>query len=518
MGCGYMAERNTNFALLCDLLEVSPKHLSDAISADITLVSRWRTGNRKLMPGRDWATHIAEYLLVLDDQIDHPICNKLLQAYFPGRSISSNQVRTELLAQFLSMPGQARPEYQQRRFELLSALFPGRVRMPGHTGSGESGKPIFGVAGLQSTVMEFIAIAAKAEKPCTLKFACPIGLDMLIGDENFALRFLDKLNVLFERGFRLEVCLSGEYKPTIINQFTRRWMWAHMRGYIKSYFYDHKANGHIMTERMMAVIPDRAAFVVFDIDRPAPGAYTSLLEENQAVNDVEKRVDELVENAKQQIQYHFFENPASYLRGVEINLNRPCYSLAQMPHFGIAKVEDYPALFGMDEEQIERLKLNYAPLLITPDEFPSNVTVRYIFCQDEIDEKLMKSRHGVAELSEMLDKQIYMTTRMLARQLRNLQQLMQRCHNFEIAFLPRYMIESLQLQLTVWGNSAAIGSVLLVESSACKEPRVCAILNGQFEQIWKGLPLMLRSRSEANKKLAMWMEKARRYGVWTEKE
>ena len=56
-----MRNMRTNFALLMELTHITPKDISQGLGADLSLISRWRNGSRRLTERTPWRRRLTEY-------------------------------------------------------------------------------------------------------------------------------------------------------------------------------------------------------------------------------------------------------------------------------------------------------------------------------------------------------------------------------------------------------------------------------------------------------------------------
>ena len=55
-----MRNMRTNFALLMELTHITPKDINQGLGADPSLISRWRTGSRRLTGRTPWRRRLTE--------------------------------------------------------------------------------------------------------------------------------------------------------------------------------------------------------------------------------------------------------------------------------------------------------------------------------------------------------------------------------------------------------------------------------------------------------------------------
>lgn len=114
--------RLTNFALLMQELDILPKTLAERLHADTSLISRWRTGSRRIMPGRHWAREIAECFLSEDERRGHPFIPRLLKAWSPDSHLCTRGDFVRALEAFLVAPGQSDPQYRLNTVKIIETL------------------------------------------------------------------------------------------------------------------------------------------------------------------------------------------------------------------------------------------------------------------------------------------------------------------------------------------------------------------------------------------------------------
>lgn len=192
-----MKEGTTNFAYLMDLLSIKTSTLCESIGADKTLVSRWRSGARKLMAGHHWANDIAAHFVRIDKNRKQPVLFDVLSVYYPGEPMDTPEKLEALLVHWLTNAGQREAEYRHRREGVFSALMQKiqRLTMPEPVEEPEPAPPVplpklenavaFGIEGVQGSAIQFLEIVKNQAEPQELLFACPEGLDMLTRDRRF---------------------------------------------------------------------------------------------------------------------------------------------------------------------------------------------------------------------------------------------------------------------------------------------------------------------------------------------
>lgn len=502
----------SNFAVLMDLLGVSPQQLAVEIGTDTTLVSRWRTGGRKLVAGRHWVKKIAVYFIQLDAaerKANGKTILKLLTAFYPADAVDDAAEQQQLLERWLCAPNQFTDIYQKRRTQILSEAFSAPK-----AGAQEAARPIraddggvqllaTGQKAVREAILEMIDKSLDLPAPCQIWFVCPEGLNLLTEDETFGTLMMNRLMRMFKFGHRLNVVLRTDFKMSEVSYFSGRWLLAHLLGYVQSFYYDDFRK--IKDHPMMAVFENKIAMRVqadkridvkgeFTYGGTAPAA---LLKELEPYFDLSTR----------RFHYDLFTNPKAFLRDIS-RITNDSYQFAAVPLFSLRGEAQLNELNLADEERA-LIKAEFALMLRTPESLPGDVY--HIYCIDEIEKALDAPRRMVPELQQMLGHRVFMPTQQLVDNLQELHRLNQN-PNFHLCFLTAQQLERLGMQLCVWGNEAAVGWLPHGSSTACRDFITVGALHGFCATIWNRIPGLARSKSAANKKLNAWLKRVKKFG------
>lgn len=519
-----MAAGATNFAYLMDLLGISTAALCEATGADKSLVSRWRSGKRKLMEGHHWADDIAAHWVQAEKQLRHPVLSEVLRVYYPSLPIETDDEKRRALALWLSSAGQRTEAYQQERHGMLGFLMgknpkpsrkPKPVVIPEPPELPDLNKATFGIGGFRSSAITFFDLVLALPEPQEMLFVCPDGLDMITREERFAGVVMDKLMELFAKGHTFSVVIRTDYKISDIAEFSGRWLVAHLLGYIKSYYYDDFKSGH--TEKMLIAVKGHMAGRVTDGEADgAHGMFSTMHFDAPTIDQVYRQCSAIQAQAKQRFHYSLFERPMGFLRGLAIPRDEPSYLFAMMPHFGVAPRKRIASLFALSDEDNRLVARDFAPLFTDPTLFDERAPVRHMFCEEAIEIALLKKWHTCPELGAILSRRVCMRGQGLVDQLLLIKKFMATHRNYEVCFVPQSVFDKFMMQIGTWGSSCAIGWVAGGKSTACRDFQSVAALHGFCEMVWGKIPAPLRSRTAANHKLNMWMKKAAKYGYTVE--
>ncbi|RDB62066.1 hypothetical protein C1878_09705 [Gordonibacter sp. 28C] len=520
-----MSEPKTNFAMLLRLLGARPRDVCEAVGADKSLVSRWTNGKQKLMPGHGWVDKVADYLLMLDGRLKEPVLSEVLAAYYPEDVLDTPTLRKEALLGWLTTVGHLPVQHQPGENGLVGLMM---AKAAQFAASKESLDPapaqkkpnqplpmrnavVYGKAGVQGSALQFIDLIMQQTEPQDILYACPEGLDMYTRDEKFGAVLMDRMMEMFAAGHTLSVVLRTDYKMTDVSAFSGRWLVAHLLGYVKSYYFDefHKS----YDDKMMAVVEGRMAMKVADSKQgDDSGIYTAIYFDGPTVAEVWGECSDYRKRSKQRFRYHLFEQPDGYLRGVVPLPDRAHYRFARLPHFGLAGMDRAQEDFGLSAEERERLLEDFGPLFVPVAFFEAQAPVRHLYCENDIEDALLKSRHVCPELSTICGRRVIMATQALVDQLVLMKRALEEHKNLEVCFLPDNQFKRLTLQIVCWGDVVAIGWIDRGKSTACKDYTNTNALTGFCESVWDRIPGMLKGRSLAIRKINTWLKKAKKYG------
>ena len=364
------------------------------------------------------------------------------------------------------------------------------------------------MSGVQGAAIMCGELVLASAEPKEVLYVCPEGLDMFTRDLKFGDRLMDMLMKLFAAGHTMSVVLRTDYKMTDVSLFSGRWLVAHLLGYIKSYYFDDFKTTY--GDKMLSTAQGVFVYHVFDDDGKI---LTTVKFDKESMDAAFNQCNGYMKKSKQRFHYSLFERPDGFLRGIHPQSDRPCYQFARLPYFGIASEAEFQDVFQLSDGEIERLRTETSPLLWDVARFDSDVSVRYVFCENDIDETLLKARNISQELSAITGRRVVMTTKKLASQLVRLKTLLVERKNFELCFLPGDVFDKLTMQIMVYADRAAIGWVAGGKSTACCDYTNVNALFGFCDAVWDRIPAPARTRRVAKKKLDMWLEKAKRYGV-----
>ncbi len=509
-----MIQKGTNFAVLMDVLEASPQDVSMALEADMSLVSRWRTGGRRIMPGRPWVKRMGQVFWQMDAQRPEPVIPHLLHVLRPGEKLEGDQSQLAALMQWLAEPGQMDPDYRRRTMSSLRALVESRpgLRNASLASMLEVQAPADrALRGAQSIerVLEAMQQQLRTTGRSEVILHCPHGLEAFTSGQ-MTQRIQQRLTRLFNRGLRLTAVLRTDFRISDVAEISGMWFAAHLRGHVQSAYYDDFRKREL--EAVEISIDGEAGAELFMTSQSNQWRGMLLFAPQEAAR-VADRCLQRKAAAVQLLHYRYFRQPGGYFSGVMEYADKPGYLFMQLPQFGILSVGEYAGLYRMEPQESTRLSQEFAQLVRPVPATPGQAPIRHVFSAGAIDSVLSERRSLVYAMTEMCGRRIFLTAQNLITQLKRMRDLMTGNPQYEVCFLEDAYYSKIELQVCSWGDSAVIAWLNGRDSMACKHYVVTAPLHGYCDTVWSRIPLDMRSRVAANKRIDQWLRQARLYGL-----
>lgn len=493
-----MRNLTTNLALLMEWARVTPKELNHALGIDPSLISRWRTGSRRLSAGSRWCGRLTEYFLqARRDEVT------ALMARVSPLGLAQGQPAGELLERWL---GENTGPWEDRgELLFLSRDQNGptgrKSRRPPDTG------PLSGGGAARKLLLEFLDETLAQPDPGEIVFLCSEGLELFTRDEGYVQALRKKLGVLFQRGNRVRAVLRTNYRPSDAALAWGPWLRAHLTGHVQSYYYDDfrpLEHGDILfglRGRLMVRVR---------IKNGVPQAV--IHRRPEAIAEAEAYFDGRARCARPRFAYRFFSCPADLLCGMSSHGDGPVYLLERLPDLG-GSLETLSRYLRLRPEEAALFQRQFRPLARTLPDGDRCAQTRHIFCEDNIDAALDGTRHLCRPFSEICGRRLYLSARGLAEQLNEIRRALERKPGYQVCFMPREWFDRLGMELVVWGNGAAVAWIGGQQSAACRDYPNTAALLGFCAAMWDRIPPTRRSRQAAMKRLERWLERVRRFGL-----
>lgn len=487
----------TNFALLMELTRARPEEVYRATGAHPSLISRWCTGGRS--PNRRWRQIQAEYFLGR-----HKESTEALLAEVAPLGLAQGMPPVRLLEDWIAKTDGS----WERREELL---FLSRCRLERRKGKGRLRQllgmgTLSGCEAVRELIVEFLDYALAQPGAGEIFFACPDGLELFTRDESYNLPLQKKLFKVLEHGKRLQVVLRTNYRPSDVAAACGPWLWAHLMGYIQSYYYDDFR----LLEHEKILIGLRGRLMI-QVRAASNGPRAVIHSDPQMIAHIENLFDCCMKQSQQRFHYDFFTHPRGFLYGASYCNQKNMYMIEDLPDLGTGW-ETISRLVELKPHEKTLLERQFWPLFLSPWDFGAAAGVYHILCTESIDEALDGVRHLCRPLSAICKRRVYLTAQMLVTQLTETRKALELRPGYHVCFIPREDFCRLGMEIGVWGNEIAIAWTPTGQSTACRDYPNVAALHGFCATLWEKIPRTYLTRQSAKRRLDRWLERAGKLG------
>ena len=436
-------KNSTHLDLAMTLLGVSARRLSERCGVTNSIISRWQKGSRPLTRRSDAVIPLAEALLSLDTD------GRLDDLIAPYRT--SGEDRNEALIYFLTTDG-------------LSALS-ARATPPPIISSGSyvtQQQVLLGEKGFRKTVLLMLDYVMSLPPGRQIVTCVHNGFDLFLHNIPFTLQFLAKMQGVIKRNSTFLLISRRGYGMENDAHFARFWLVAHLKGIIRSRYYD----GDPPEEYFVASI---RGYWSGEAGRD-PTAEDSLISvmysDPRSMRKAEAHCDAFMQRSKPASQYGFLQRPTGDAeneqnwkpgplpRWEEPGATEPdgCFSaICRVPSFGVMTKSEFETVLVKDEPPV------IPAYLFRAEEGFAQGIYKIILCRDDIREGLLKERSANEPLSMLLGRRAFLSRATLAAMLSRLVCAMEQNELFEVALLPRSAFAKLELEIVCWERSASVG-------------------------------------------------------------
>lgn len=176
------------FGHLMNFLNISTADLANAIHVDASLVSKWKSGSRKISEKSVYFEDIIQYLLDNDAPYDYVNLRSELVALFPDYSLDEPEDLTLLLRQALCGKKASLAVRDQQIFNAR--------------GNAISTFSFIDLCGKREALEKLLSFAEEMTVPSQLTFLDSTDFDWLADDPDFTGRFIRRISQLLNKGFQ----------------------------------------------------------------------------------------------------------------------------------------------------------------------------------------------------------------------------------------------------------------------------------------------------------------------------
>ncbi len=475
-----------------EALSLSAAELSRCCYVDASLINKWRKGSRKITERSKVLQDVASAMLRLDSE------GKLKDCYAPY--MQNNESAADAMSSWLC--GKEIP------------AMPGRIAPVMTPTSGEytvQYAVYLGKKGFRKATLSMLDYLLLLPPGQTVTVLCQGQWELFIRNIPFVLQFISKLKKASERGTRLRMINRKGYSLSDSSKFAGYWMTAHLRGYIRSLYYEGE-------------MPPDLRFV-----GSIPGYWSGRAEEDGSVEDAlyigvytdprETRKDEAIcekyaAMSAPSSQYSFFESPLGNAENSRLwqegslplwdneNAALPDGSfnaICRVPGFGIATPQEFSA--GAEDVvlPVPRYLFNKSNLFLEGEYY-------IILCREDVRDGLLLERRRHEVFSDVLYDEIFVPSGILSGQLRRLLKAMDSNENFNVALMPRSAFKKLNIELICYKNSVSVCWLQdMSESVFCGSEGVSGSLHNYVEVVWDNLHKGWMRKAAVRRTLRKWL-------------
>ena len=480
-----------SFAL--DAISVSAAELSRECGVDASTINKWRSGSRGIRERSGSVREVAAALLRLDTD------GLLKEHYAPYKSVNGDDVAA-VVAWMSGIP--------------LPGLT-GRTKAPEAATTGEYlvqhmvylGKNGFRKAAL--AMMDYLLILPPGQE---LTVLCQGRWDWFIRNIPFVLQFILKLRKAMERGTRMRMINRKGYSMADSSKFAGFWLTAHMRGYIRSLYFEGDMPREI---RFVGSIPGYWSGRAEEDATVEDSLYVGTYSDPRETRRDAAICDEYAAISKPSSQYAFFECPDGnednerlWKAGAlplweEKGSKEPDGSfniICRVPGLALLTKKEAGAVAGNSGIP------SFPDYMFHDDETFVPGPHRIILCREDVRDGLSKERRMHEVMSALLHRRAFAPRDMLASQIQRLLNAMHERDDFEVALMPKSAFEKLELELVCFKNSITIGWLQDgSESVFCDDEATAGSLYEYINVVWDRLHMGWKRKRNVQATLRKWL-------------
>lgn len=472
-------------------LNINAADLSRDSGVDRTLISRWENGRRRPSRRSTQLLPVAEALLRLDTA---HLLDDLIDPYRQRGESDADAICEYLVSgEYPTVVPRADPPVRQTKGSY-------EVRYQVHLGQ----------KGFYKVALANAEHLANVPPGMELAALCLGSYEWFTGSIPFLLQFLAGVRKAVRRGGRFLVIIRKGYTATETALFAGPWLVFHLRGYIRSRYYDGELPEGL---RFAASIPGYLGTWIEEDAEVEDSLYAELHTDPRSMRRSEEIVAEYRVRSRPSSQYGFFrrpqgdgDNPRLWKEGPLPAWERGeqptgCFhTLCRVPGFGVMTQAEFREVLGEDvappvPEYLFRESADFAP---GPH--------RVILCREDVRDALAKQRRRHDALSALLGRRVFVPKQMLAGQLTRLLDAMRERKDFQVALMPRVAFEKLQLEMVCWKDSVSVAWLQdMSESVFADEAPTSGSFHAFLDVVWDKMLAGWRDQGRVSRRLRGWL-------------
>jgi transcriptional regulator with XRE-family HTH domain len=221
-----MQDKKPRLAFLMETMGITGAELARALHIDDSLVSKWKSGKRRLSQKNNYLKKISNYILLVDERTGYRFVKQLLREYDPGNDLESIDNLSNCLCRWLS-------EQKPYEFTLGALFYRNNLRDAYHAGF----KVYRGNTGRRAAVLEFFDAVLSMPEGQQLLLVSQEDMSWMLEDLTFLNTWKHKLTEVIKRNNKIKIIHWVDRNIENLTAIINYWLPLHLEGKIASFYY-----------------------------------------------------------------------------------------------------------------------------------------------------------------------------------------------------------------------------------------------------------------------------------------
>jgi hypothetical protein len=488
----FLQKNPTHLDHVMTLLGVSARYLSAQSYITNSIISRWQKGTRALTARSGAVSALADALLSADTK------GQLEELLSPYRA--SGESMKNALIHYLTTDG-------------LAAM-PARAALPEIVRSGEyvaQQRVLLGETGFRKAVLLMLDYVMILPPGRQIVACAHEGFELFLHNIPFALQFIQKMSAAIKRGTSFLLINRRGFGMENDAHFARFWLVAHLKGIIRSRYYDGDPPKEYFVGSIRGYWGGEAETDPTAEDNLVSVVYTDPRNTRKA----EAHCEAFMQRSTPASQYRFLKSPEGdaeniqYWRpgplpkwkGPDAKAPAGCFSaIMRVPSIGVMTKAEFESVLAKDGPPAMPDYLFRDDGSFVPGEH------KIMLCREDVREGLSKERVQNEPLSALLHRRVFLSRGMLTDMLKRLLGAMEQYEQFYVALLPKSAFVKLELELVCWKNSASVGWLQDgAESVFANDPITSGSFHVAIDHAWDRLHKGWKRKTLVMRTLRKWL-------------
>ena len=286
-----MSDRNmSQLGLIMDTFGVTGRELGDLLHVDYSLVSKWRTGKRKITA--QYLEKIVEYFLTLDSRSNYKRISDILKKYYPHVTLDSLVVMRELLSKWL-MDSRKFAANEHSYYQLDSDTYSVQFEVYKNN------------TGRRKAIIRFLDFVMSLPPGQEILLLTQEEVTWLIEDKNFLTFWRNSLKEIIKKGHHITIIHTVDRQLDFLFPFLTEWIPLHITGKTTSRYFPKYVDK--MFDRTMFIIKDQAVLASMKANNFSKVSYTFLYTDPFTVQEFQARFEALYSSSADLFKFYTIE-------------------------------------------------------------------------------------------------------------------------------------------------------------------------------------------------------------------